>query len=325
MEYHSKETMSATGFGSWMAAMYRFVINSGQGIVRLATEDSKIAAYAADPSGGGLALSTTALSADAKTNANWWTNGSYIVIEPVREYFTGGGRWQLKITRTGTNTIKYEMAPSGGWVSASHNFGSANTTGEIQLFASTDQASGGVAASAMWMSCATQAYSSSRQYAYFRLILKHGGLECMKAIYCGGYIPLSPDSDTKPICVLAGKPWGSQAKDGTDPDPDSYWGTSHTGTLSRTPPDYAHTGSPSGTGCYIRHIDHMADNGTANATQDRSGRYAAPSVYLFSSDGKCLGLFGSMSFRGFDAYLAAWTVDNSGRYIKLRDLIHRFY
>mgnify|MGYP003641117049 CR=1 FL=1 len=312
-EYHKKATLDGSPtYAEIMHALYgAFNSTSAQDYIQFPTEGGNKAVYVDTEPNGSLEFGTPASSAS-------WITGAYFIVEPKTAY-PGTGKWQLKVRITGTNEIKLELGTDGGWVSSTHGFAS-NGTGELLMNPGTDTGAAWLTSPAtlsqIYISAGQDTYGSST-YTYVRVVFRHGSSACVTAFYCGGYVPLSSAADTKPVVLLIGKPTGGDDTKG--------WGRNDANTatnFNRTPPDDAHSGSPANSTCYIRHLADFISGTGRHA--DRSGNAAAPSSYLFTTAGNCLGTFGTATFRGFDNSIADWTSSTSGGYVVVGDMLHRF-
>jgi hypothetical protein len=311
-EYHTKRTpVSAVSYAEIMHQLHSAISNSSQTVLRFVTENSNTGVYVDTEPDGDLEFGTPAAT------SSWITN-SYMVVEPVSAY-PGTGRWQLKIKLTSTTEITLELAPDAGWSSATGNF-TTNTTGALTM---TPDVSGATwlttpaTLSQIYISAGQDTYNSTDTSSYLRVLFRHGSNNCATGFYCGGYSPLAATVDTKPVALLIGKP--------TAADDTKGWGRNDGNTatnFNRTPPDDAHSGSPATSTCYIRQLADFTSGTGSNL--DRGGNAASPSVYLFTTVGNCLGIFGSGAFRGFDNATADWTASTSGGYVVTGDLLHRF-
>ena len=307
-EFHQKVPLpdhnsdSTVDVGDLMFAIYQAITNTSQNVLQFAVHNNNTAVWI-DPDGGGTA---EAFGTPTSGLAFLAGNGTpYMVIEPVATY-PGGGKWQLKLSRTGAG-INYELDQAGTWSSATGNFsGSVATTGTLSLTLGGVGVTN-VAETHLYFSSGTETYNVSDSYSYMRLLLRNNSANSDWGLYCGGYIPFSPSVDTKPIVVIAGTPATSGG-----------W-TSTSSSISKTHQNYAHTAAPT-TGAYVTTITAV----TGGTGHDYSSNYIAPSAYLCTQSGETLGIFGPTTFRGFDATVPDWTVDASGAYVKAGGWLHRF-
>lgn len=312
-EYHKKATFDGSPtYAEVIHELYTcFASTSAQSIIKFAVEGGNTAVYADADGNGSNAFSTP-------TASSHWIPGSYFVVEP-RTAYPGTGTWQLKVKLTGAAQIDLDLATDAGWSSSTHGF-ATNSTGDVLMnpgtHTGTNWLSNPATLSQAYISVGQDSYESNT-YTYLRVLFRHGANSCAAAFYCGGYVPLSPSKDTKPVVLLVGLPTGADTTKG--------WGRNNSDTASnfnRTAPDDLHSGSPATSTCFIRHLADFT-SGTGFNT-DRSGNAAAPSAYLFTTGGNCLGTFGSLTFRGFDNSAADWTASSSGTYVVAGDLLHRF-
>jgi len=312
-EYHKKATFDGSPtYAEVMHEMYTALNStSAQSIIKFATEGSNTAIYA-DADGN------TSNAFSVPTASSHWIAGSYFVIEPKTAY-PGTGTWQLKVKLTSATQIDLELGTDAGWTSSTHNFAS-NTTGAILMNPGANTGADWLTTPATLSQCyisVGQDTYSGNSYTYVRAMFRHGANSCATAFYCGGYVPISTEKDTKPVVMLVGLPTGADTTKG--------WGRNDGNTASnfnRTAPDDAHSGTPANSTCFIRHLADFTTGTGFNA--DRSGNAAAPSAYLFTTGGNCLGTFGSLTFRGFDNSVADWAASSSGTYVAIGDLLHRF-
>ena len=307
-EYHAKVAISSGSpdAGHVMHAIYTGLASASNTAVRFATHGATTAVYA----GSSLAFGNTPAS-DAD-----WPDGAYMDIAPVAEYATGLGRWQCRIERNGA-TIWYRFSPGGGWLTTNLVFASSTPAGSSVI--EWAPAASMNAATQVYVSTHSEAYNGGlNSYTYCRILIREGATACGAGLYVGGYIPFQPAVDTKPAVALGGIP---DTASGTS----TGWGYQTSGANNRNvvPTDYAHSAINQGTtasDCYVATVTEIQ----GGSGDDRAGRMVAPTLYLFSLDGHCLGVFGGQAMLGFDGTPGEWVADSDTNYVVTQKVAHKF-
>lgn len=208
-EKHVKYPLaSATADNNTGEIMYRiftFISSSGQAAVRFAYNSTATSVSSSVGYGG------------TPTSFSDFPSGSFIVVEPVTA-MPSGYRWQVKIERSATNTIRQQMSTVGGWEgNSTKNFISNSTnnppnitppTTDFVNFIATSPASG----SYLLVSTAdSDTYGSNNTPAtYFRYLTWAAGAvegsQFAAGVSFGSYIPYNTSSNTNPVYLLAGNP-----------------------------------------------------------------------------------------------------------------------
>ena len=314
-EKHAAVNMTTADWGQYLQLLFTFVNSTQSGIVRFAQSSHDGSTYAVKVGGSFWNGSATVSESD-------WQDNDYMVIEPVNEY-PGGGRWQVKIKSSDvsddeTNECTVEVAWSGGYDTSAENFGSNVTTGELDdihysKFTTSDS---------FYFSCSnSDSYvnnSGTQTYTYIRALMKDdsasdGGK--FMGWYVGGYIPVEPNSDTKPVALLT-----KIARAGSSTN---YWGStsSSSGTGGRLPGAFDHG---SGAGSNLSGISNTSDQYNGYPAS-RSGKWVnGPSVMMDHEDDVTVGVFGIYTHMNGDLDRTDGATDSTAKYLVANDLMIRW-
>ena len=206
-----------------MDHLFDFVENQQSGVLQWATDSGTSAVH----DGGSYWTSGTPT----------FTDGSFVVIEPVDAY-PGGGRWQCRIeagdvSASASGTLDTIVSWSGGWTTAEAAFESQITSTKDEV---CDPSMPFATADTLYLSCSNaDSYLAAdgetvNYYSYFRLLNYDasegtGDDDAFSGMYVGGYIPADAN-DTKPVVLFRGdalhvnygKRWGdSDVENGSCP------------------------------------------------------------------------------------------------------------
>ncbi len=313
-EKHAAVNMTTNDWGQYLQFLFTFVNSTQSGIVRFAQSSHDGSTYAVKVGGSFWNGSATVSESD-------WQDNDYMVIEPVNAY-PGGGRWQVKIKSSDVsddevNEGTAEVSWSGGYDTSAENFGSNVTTGELDdlhyaKFTTSES---------FYFSCSnSDSYvnnSGAQTYTYMRVLMKDDSASDDSKFmgwYVGGYIPVEPNSDTKPVCLLSRIARASSST--------YYWGnTSSTGGGVRIPGAFDHG---SGAGTNVGGISSLSDQYNGYAVS-RSGKWVnSPSIIQDLEDNVALGVFGIYTHINGDLDRTSGATDSTAKYLVTNDLMIRW-
>ena len=190
-------------WGDFVYSIWDFVHNQQTGILQFVDDGGTKSVYL----GAAFWDGVTALTAAS------FTDGSYVVVEPVNAY-PGTGKWQVKLLASDVSTytattakMSVKMSFSGGWNSTTNtDFASVSTavTAALQVV----QTSMGTGDS-FYFSCSNlDTYTNSagsQTYTYARFLVfdsSESENEKFVGVYAGGYIPAELDNDDKPSVLM---------------------------------------------------------------------------------------------------------------------------
>jgi hypothetical protein len=299
-EKHSAVSMTTATNQFFLQQLWNFVKNTQSGILQFPTGNS------ARSGGSTTDPSTTDLS------AGFGTSGDYLLIEPVNEY-PGSGRWQIKFSTNNPGSSSdlssyVEASWLGGWDTGTESFGSNVTTGAKNAwtyapFTTSDT---------WYFSCSdsdTYANSSGNQtYSYIRVLFydsSQADNDHFRGVYCGGYIPTEPDSDTKPVVFLA-----RQVK---QQDTSNAWGTRTDLNTGQLPGNYAHdVAGGSVTAC----VNSLHNDNYSGYRLSRSGNWVNPPTLVSdTANERDLGVFGRYTMLGGNYDRTDGASDSNAEYI----------
>lgn len=305
-EKHQLVSISTANWQFFLQQLWAFVQNTQSGIIQFPQDG----AFYGVKSGGSIVTDVSDLS------AGFGTANDYIIIEPVNAY-PGGDKWQIQFeslspgSATATN-INVTVSWLGGWNQASDDFGSNLTYTETDPFDSNSSIS---TSESFYFSCAnTDTYISSagvQTYTYIR-IMNRSTIN-FYGVYCGGYIPTAPDSDTKPVVLLT--------RNINNANSTTNWGSVNLGSCGRIPADFAHSVLGGNVNAAVNYY-----GGTAGGyTIDRLGNWVnRPSIVSDNVNQVSLGAFGRFTMVLGDDSRTPGAADSNNEYLVVDDFMMRW-
>mgnify|MGYP003144978278 FL=1 len=316
-EQHTAVSNSTATWQFFLQQIWNFVENTQSGILQFA-QDADGTTYGIR-SGGALKTSTSGLG------SGFGTDGDYIVIEPVNAY-PGGGKWQLKIYSGDVSVnhdedCTWEISWLGGWQKSDGSFGSNQTTAAKEFFSATQTTTDDT----WYISCSnSDTYDNSsgtQTYTYFRVLLyDNNGTEGATSTkydggYVGGYIPVEPDDDSKPVVCFFGKDIAA----GTTTT--NCWGDADSTNNGLAPGNYAHDTGGGNISAFI----NGASNVYTGYGNTRSGNWAnGPTLILDYTNNTTLGAFGKFTQMKGNADRSDGATDASVDYRVVGDQVIRW-
>ena len=307
-EKHQIVAIPTTDDDNWqtfLQNLWAFVQNTQSGIIQFPQDGS----FYGVKSGGSVVTDVSDLS------AGFGSANDYIIIEPVNAY-PGGDKWQIKFeslspTSGAATNMNVTVCWLGGWTQASE-FGSNLTHTDTDPF---DNLSSITTSMSWYFSCCnTDTYVSSsgtQTYTYVRILLRNGTI--WYGVYCGGYIPTEPDSDTKPVVLLARQVNNNLGA--------SNWGTTSATSNNKIPADFAHSvlGGNNSAGTNILNPSNQG------WSTDRSGNWVnRPSIVLDNNTQSSLGAFGRFTMLLGDDARTPGAADSNNEYLVVDDFMLRW-
>jgi hypothetical protein len=305
-EKHQIVAISAAeeNWQAFLQKLWDFVQNTQSGIIQFPQDGS----FYGVKSGGSVVTDVSDLS------AGFGSANDYIIIEPVNAY-PGGDKWQIKFeslspsSATAAN-MSVTVCWLGGWTQASE-FGSNLTYTNPNAFEITFDDT----MSWYFSCCNTDTYVSSsgtQTYTYVRILLRSGTF--WYGVYCGGYIPTEPDSDTKPVIFL-----GNRVRVVGD-----GWGTAAAGSTNgnRIPADFTHSVLGGNNQAGVNYYGTLTAQGY---TTDRSGNWVnRPCVVSDNVTQSTLGAFGRFTMLVGDTARTDGAADSNNEYLVVDDFMLRW-
>tara|TARA_R110002110_G_scaffold198887_1_gene409492 strand:+ start:68 stop:1015 length:948 start_codon:yes stop_codon:yes gene_type:complete len=309
-EKHSAVSIPAATWGAYLRAIWNFVENTQSGILQFVQE------------GGNYAVKTGGAfwnGSDDLSSSGFGSDNDYIVIEPVNSY-PGGDKWQVQIKALDVDDDEVaeatiEVSYLGGYDTGDEDFGSNQTSGtkaasafNYQKFTTSDD---------WYISCSnSDTYvnnAGTQTYTYFRMLQKNDSSSDdgkFEGWYVGGYIPVEPNSDTKPIVLLGGIVRMSTSA--------YFWGGTNCGEC---PGNFAHSAA-GGTNNAV--VNTLYDAYTGYGVT-RSGTWANGPVLILDDEDNCtLGVLGKYTALAGDLDRTSGATDSSAEYIVTNDIMSRW-
>ena len=279
-EKHSKVTISTASWQFFLQKLHHFIHTTQSGILQFVQEGGNYAVK----SGGSF------WNGSADVSSGFGSDGDYIVFEPVNEY-PGGGKWQCKFVavdasddETGECTV--EISWLGCYDTSEDDFPAANQTSGALTYAVGYYKM--TTSDSWYFSCSNSdtyvSNAGTQTYTYFRVLLFDSSASentKFQGTYVGGYIPVEPNDDTKPVCIFTRIMSGQNSA--------TYWADTD-GTHCLAPGDYEHTTEGGNISCNISQANLES---YAWYSISRSGRWVnGPCAVLDASNLTTLGVFG---------------------------------
>lgn len=307
-EKHQIVAIPTTDDDDWqtfLQKLWDFVQNTQSGIIQFPQDGS----FYGVKSGGSVVTDVSDLS------AGFGSANDYIIIEPVNAY-PGGDKWQIKFeslspTSGAATNMNVTVCWLGGWTQASE-FGSNLTHTETDPFDSLSSIS--TVMSWYFSCCNTDTYVSSsgtQTYTYVRILLRNSTV--WYGVYCGGYIPTEPDSDTKPVVLLT--------RNVNNGGSTTNWGTANASSNSKIPADFAHSVLGGNNSAGVSYYASTAQG----YTTDRSGNWVNRACVVSDTNTlSSLGAFGRFTMLVGDDARTPGAADSNNEYLVVDDFMLRW-